>query len=208
MRKELQAFSVRWHKKSTLPLAIFGLLYLAVYSAQVIMPKASPAQTVLESASFAIWLIFAVDLTIRGLGAANLASFLRASWLEIISLAIPFVRILRVFRVIIALRGLKGFFGNRAQTTAGYIFMLVPLTWYAGGIAVLDAESSAPEASITKLGQALWWSLATITTVGYGDLYPTTFEGQAVAAVLMVAGISLFSAGAGIFASWILSENK
>ena len=86
--------------------------------------------------------------------------------------------------------------------------MLVPLTWYAGAIAVLDAESSNPDATIKNVGQALWWSLATITTVGYGDRYPTTFEGQSIAAVLMVTGIALFSAGAGIFASWILAEKK
>jgi voltage-gated potassium channel len=86
--------------------------------------------------------------------------------------------------------------------------MLVPLTWFSGGIAVLDAESTNPDASITNLREALWWSLATITTVGYGDKYPTTLEGQLVAAVLMLTGISLFSAGAGIFASWIMGEKK
>jgi voltage-gated potassium channel len=50
--------------------------------------------------------------------------------------------------------------------------------------------------------------LATITTVGYGDKYPTTLEGQLVAAVLMITGIALFSAGAGMFASWIMSDKK
>lgn len=208
MRLDRQKFSSRWTENSSLPLAFVGLVYLAVYSAQVIVPRTSHLQSTFEIVSASIWALFAVDLAIRGIGSKSFGSFLRNSWLEIFALAIPFIRVLRVFRVLLALRGLKGFLGSRAQATGMYILLLVPLTWYSGAIAVLDAESSNPEASITNVGQALWWSLATITTVGYGDRYPTTFEGQAVAAVLMVTGIALFSAGAGIFASWIMAEKK
>ena len=208
MKLDLQKFSSRWSEKSSLPLAFVGLVYLAVYSAQVIVTRTSPLQSTFEIVSAGIWVVFAIDLVFRALGAKSFGSFLRTSWLEIFALAIPFIRVLRVFRVLLALRGLKGFLGSRAQATGLYVLLLVPLTWYSGAIAVLDAESSNPEASITNVGQALWWSLATITTVGYGDRYPTTFEGQSVAAVLMVTGIALFSAGAGIFASWILAETK
>ncbi len=208
MKIKLQRFSKSWAEKSSLPLAMFGLFFLVVYSAQVILPRASPWQIPLEIASFLIWLLFAADLAVRALGAENMAAFIRSSWLEILALAIPFIRVLRVFRVLLALRGLKGFFTNRAQSTSAYILLLVPLTWYSGAIAVLDAESTSSDASITNIGQALWWSLATITTVGYGDRYPSTFEGQAIAAVLMLTGIALFSASAGIFVSWIQSEKK
>lgn len=208
MTLDRQKFSSRWSEKSSLSLAFVGLVYLAVYSAQVILPRTSPLQSALEFTSATIWVVFAIDLAIRSLGAKSFGSFLKTSWLEIFALAIPFIRVLRVFRVLLALRGLKGFLGTRAQATGMYVLLLVPLTWYSGAIAVLDAESKNPEASITNVGQALWWSLATITTVGYGDRYPTTFEGQSVAAVLMIAGIALFSAGAGIFASWILADKK
>ncbi len=208
MKLDRQKFSSRWSQKSSLPLAFVGLVYLGIYSAQVIYPKTAPIQFTFEIVSAIIWVLFAVDLAIRGLGSKSFGAFLKENWLEIFALAIPFIRVLRVFRVLLALRGLKGFLGSRAQATGMYILLLVPLTWYSGAIAVLDAESSNPQASITNVGQALWWSLATITTVGYGDRYPTTFEGQAVAAVLMVTGIALFSAGAGIFASWIMAEKK
>jgi voltage-gated potassium channel len=149
-----------------------------------------------------------IDVLFRLFGSESIPNFLKTSWLEILALAIPFMRILRVFRVILALRCIKGFVKNRATATGTYILMLVPLTWFSGAIAVLDAESSNQDSSITNLREALWWSLATITTVGYGDKYPTTFEGQLVAAVLMLTGIALFSAGAGIFASWIMGEKK
>jgi voltage-gated potassium channel len=208
MKTELRRFSSRWADWSNLPLAIVGLIYLAAYSAQVILPNTSALQPWLELVTTVIWGLYAADLAVRALGAKRLGSFIRTSWLEVVALLIPFIRVLRVFRVLLALRGLKGLFTNRAQATSAYILLLVPLTWYSGAIAVLDAESSSPDASITNLGQALWWSLATITTVGYGDKYPTTFAGQSVAAVLMLTGIALFSASAGIFVSWIQAEKS
>jgi voltage-gated potassium channel len=152
--------------------------------------------------------VFAIDVLVRLAISSNLRIFLKSNWLEILALTLPFLRVLRVFRVVLALRGIKGFVQNRASSTGAYVLMLVPLSWFTGAIAVLDAESSNPDALISNLREALWWSLATITTVGYGDKYPTTLEGQLVAAVLMVTGIALFSAGAGMFASWIMSDKK
>lgn len=197
-----------WESKSNIPMAVLGVIYLAAYSIQVVNSSNTQLVGQLEVASQIIWGIFVLDVIFRLIGSESIPKFLKSSWLEILALAIPFMRILRVFRVILALRGIKGFVKNRASAMGTYILMLVPLTWFSGGIAVLDAESTNPEASITNLREALWWSLATITTVGYGDKYPTTLEGQLVAAVLMLTGIALFSAGAGIFASWIMGEKK
>ncbi len=189
-------------------MAVLGVIYLAAYSIQVVYSSNKELVEQLEIASQIIWAVFVLDVIFRLIGSESIPKFLKSSWLEILALAIPFMRILRVFRVILALRGIKGFVKNRASAMGTYILMLVPLTWFSGGIAVLDAESTNPDASITNLREALWWSLATITTVGYGDKYPTTLEGQLVAAVLMLTGIALFSAGAGIFASWIMGEKK
>lgn len=205
---KLSALASQWQSKSTLPLAFLGVAYLAIYAAQVLNKANVSLVNQLEIASICIWVVFALDVLMRLVFATSLKSFLKSSWLEVIALTLPFLRILRVFRVLIALRGIKGFVQNRASSTGVYVLMLVPLTWFAGAIAVLDAESSNSDALITNLREALWWSLATITTVGYGDKYPTTLEGQLVAAVLMITGIALFSAGAGMFASWIMSDKK
>ena len=60
-----------------------------------------------------------------------------------------------------------------------------------GALAGLDAERRSPEANITTFGDAVWWGLATITTVGYGDHLPVTPTGRAVAGTLMLAGVAL-----------------
>jgi voltage-gated potassium channel len=207
-RSKYVQLATKWEDNSNIPMAFLGLLYLGIYTAEVLNRTNSTLVQQLEVVSVVLWIIFAADVLFRLIFSKNIKTFIRSSWLEILALTLPFLRVLRVFRVVIGLRGIKGFVQNRVNATAAYVLMLVPLTWFTGGIAVLDAESSNPDAIITTLREALWWSLATITTVGYGDKYPTTIEGQLVAAVLMVTGIALFSAGAGMFASWILSEKK
>ncbi len=197
------SFASRWERASSIPLALAGLVYLAAYSLEVVNASNSLLVSQLEALSIAIWGLFFVDIVIRLFGSSSLSIFIKTNWLEILALAIPFMRILRVFRVVLAIRGLSVFMKNRATAAGTYLLMLVPLVWFSGAIAVLDAEASNPDGSITNLREALWWSLATITTVGYGDKYPTTLEGQMVAGVLMLSGIALFSAGAGMFASWI-----
>ena len=207
-KSKLRAMASTWEVWSTIPLATLGLVYLAVYSIQVLNRENSLLVEQLEIVSQVIWTVFALDVLFRLVTASSFKMFIKKSWLEILTLTLPFLRVLRVFRSVLALRGIKGFVRNRVNATGAYILMLVPITWFTGGIAVLDAESSNPDALITNLREALWWSLATITTVGYGDKFPTTLEGQLVAAVLMLAGIALFSAGAGMFASWILGAEK
>jgi voltage-gated potassium channel len=54
---------------------------------------------------------------------------------------------------------------------------------------VLNAERDAEGANITTYAEALWWGLTTVTTVGYGDRFPVTLEGRALAAILMIVGI-------------------
>jgi voltage-gated potassium channel len=205
---KLASIGSRWEKASNTPMAVLGLAYLAIYSIQVIYRDNYTLVTQLEVVSISIFVIFTADVVFRFVASISPLNFLKRNWLEILAITLPFLRVLRVFRVVIAIRGIKGFFQNRVNATGAYILMLVPLTWFTGAIAVLDAESSNPNALITNLREALWWSLSTITTVGYGDKYPTTLEGELVAAVLMITGIALFSAGAGMFASWILADKK
>jgi len=205
---KLVQVGLKWETISNVPMAVLGLIYLAAYSFQVVNRENDTLVGQLEVLSLIILIVFAADVIFRFLLSKDSIKFIRSNWLEILSLALPFLRVLRVFRFVIAIRGMKGFFQSRMNATGAYVLLLVPLTWFTGAVAVLDAESTNPNALITNLRDALWWSLSTITTVGYGDRYPTTLEGELVAGVLMITGIALFSAGAGIFASWILSEKK
>lgn len=66
-------------------------------------------------------------------------------------------------------------------------------------VAVLKAGSANPEANITTAGDAVWWVLVTLTTVGYGDFFPTTLIGRIAAIFVMFAGVALI----GVLASYL-----
>ncbi|MCF3961322.1 potassium channel family protein [Streptomyces fuscigenes] len=73
-----------------------------------------------------------------------------------------------------------------------------------GSWLVVPAEHGAPQATITSYPRALWWSLETATTVGYGDMYPVTLWGRIIACVVMLVGISLFGILTAALATWFV----
>ena len=73
-------------------------------------------------------------------------------------------------------------------------------------LGVYEAEHRAPGANITNYGDALWWAFVTITTIGYGDYFPVTFEGRTIAVLLMLSGLALVSVITVSFASWFLDR--
>ncbi len=67
-------------------------------------------------------------------------------------------------------------------------------------------EQHAPGANIRNFGDALWWAVVTVTTVGYGDTYPVTAGGRGVAVVLMLVGIGLIGTLTATVASYFVEE--
>jgi voltage-gated potassium channel len=89
----------------------------------------------------------------------------------------------------------------RASLWASLITLGVLLV---GSWLVVPAERGAPQATITSYPRALWWSLETATTVGYGDLYPVTLWGRVIACVVMFVGIALFGILTAALATWFV----
>ena len=84
-------------------------------------------------------------------------------------------------------------------TVSGAVLLL-----YVGALAQLQSERGAPGTHITNFGDALWWAMTTITTVGYGDIYPVTTTGRFIAALMMIGGISLVGSITATIASWVV----
>jgi voltage-gated potassium channel len=90
---------------------------------------------------------------------------------------------------------------------AGFITLLAAMiVLVVASILVLTFESSAAEASITTGGEALWWAIVTITTVGYGDAYPVTMGGRITAFFVMIAGVGIIGSLASILASVLVAQ--
>jgi voltage-gated potassium channel len=72
-----------------------------------------------------------------------------------------------------------------------YIVAVSGIAISGGAIGLFLVEGNAPESKVTNLGDAFWWAIVTVTTVGYGDIYPVTVEGKIIASILMIAGIGI-----------------
>ncbi len=92
--------------------------------------------------------------------------------------------------------------GRVAVYTVGGALLLI----YVVSLAVLEYERNAPGSKITTFPVALWWSVSTITTVGYGDVAPITFAGRVIAVGLMVGAIGLVGSITATLASWIVQR--
>jgi voltage-gated potassium channel len=144
--------------------------------------------------------------------------FRNFGWADLLSsLPLPQLKILRVFRLWRVIRLVRNFglrnmvrelVENRAANALLTVVFLVFCVLEFGALAVLSAEQSSPSANITNASDALWWDIVTITTVGYGDRYPTTNAGRIVGVFVMIAGVGLFGTLSGFLANTFLSPRK
>jgi voltage-gated potassium channel len=97
---------------------------------------------------------------------------------------------------------------NRGSYAALLTVIMVGLVISIASISVLFFESQSPDANITTDGDAVWWSIVTITTVGYGDKFPVTPGGRITAVFVMFAGVGIIGALASILSSILLPPPK
>jgi voltage-gated potassium channel len=195
-----------WERWSTLPLAVLAFVYLGLYALEVLadMPPAILLDVIVVND--VIWGIFIVDFVVRFWISQHKWRFIKRNLVELISLMLPFFRGFRMFRVIVAI----GFLTRVAQSLQGkiniYLGLILPLLVFTCALGVYEAEHTAPNANITNFGDAIWWAFVTITTIGYGDYYPVTFEGRSIAVLLMLSGLALVSLITISLGSWFLSR--
>ena len=195
----------RWKRLTEWPMIAIAVVFLAVYSAEVLTDSGEEGGH--EAVLDCCWALFAVDFAVRLATAPRRWHWLRHNMLDFASVVLPALRPLRLVRILAAFR----VFQRRAETTFRGRLVLytgglsVLLVWM-GALAVLQAERHAPGALITDVGRALWWSLVTVTTVGYGDISPVTPTGRVVATGFMLFGIALLGVVTGLFSSWIVER--
>ncbi len=198
----------RYERRSALPMTVLAVVFLGVYALTVLWrDRPPPAGDALEAASVAIWAVFAVDLVVRVALAERRLRYLLTHPVDVLAVLLPALRPLRVLRVFTAGQLLLSRGAGLARSGQAVV-VAAGLLVFMGALAALDVERSAPDASITTFGDALWWAMTTVTTVGYGDLYPVTGLGRVVAASLMVVGVSLVGLVTATVAGWFLAQGR
>ncbi|THV41229.1 potassium channel family protein [Glycomyces buryatensis] len=194
-----------------MPLFVLAFAFLAAYAAPILYPDLPGwAATASQLVNYAVWVLFGADYAIRLwlAGKGHRVRFVYKHPLDLIMVLIPLARPLRVVRMVLVLVEV---FSRHARTSlrikAGvYITGITAMILLVSSLAVLDAEREVEGAQITDFGDALWWSVVTASTVGYGDLVPQTGTGQVIAAMLMFCAIGLVGLVSGSLASWFVDR--
>jgi voltage-gated potassium channel len=197
-----------WQKKSAWPLVALSLAYTFVYVFPIFAyPLSESTRNFCQIAEYLIWAVFILDYIVQFLLATNKKKFFGEEWVSLIFIFVPFLRPVRAIRGIIFLRQASTHPKDSALLSLPWIIAtLGGLMMLIMAAAVLDVERLAPNSTIHSTGDALWWSLVTVTTIGYGDKYPVTSQGKLLAAFLIIFGVGLIASLTGFFASWIIKQ--
>ena len=203
-----------------LVLTVFSLVIMVA----LLLPLSPQTIDLLRFYDNTICVIFLIDFAVNLLRAPSKRAFMldERGWLDLLG-SIPslpsasgigllrLARLSRLGRIARVLQRqdrraiLRDLVRNRAQYAGLVTVLAALLVMTVSSAIVLNAESTSETANIKTGGDALWWAIVTITTVGYGDRYPTTTVGRGAAAFVMVMGIGIIGSLASIMASVLVS---
>ena len=198
---------------------ILSILTIGALSAELIFDIPEEAQRVMRWTDTCICVLFFIDFCIQFKQAKSKLRFMKWGWIDLLA-SIPEIEILRwgrlfrvfrILRIFLLARSLKefiaGIFKNRTEGGVASVFLITFLVISFSSVSILFAERTG-DANIKTAEDAVWWSITTITTVGYGDKYPLTYEGRVIAGILMITGVGLFGTLSGVIASFFLGHHR
>jgi voltage-gated potassium channel len=204
------------------------ILVLTIYSLALmvllILPLDPDTHALVNLYDNAICVIFLIDFAVNLAGARPRRAYFisQRGWLDLLGSIpsfgfIPFTalfrlaRLSRLTRITRLLRGQAGkdlvvdVLRNRGEYATFITILLAGMVLSTASLLILQEESRSPDANITTGGDAIWWGIVTITTVGYGDFYPISTFGRLTGIFVMFAGIGIIGALASILASLLVT---
>jgi voltage-gated potassium channel len=197
----------RWRALTYWPLIIASAVFIVAYSWQVIANLEGNAYVVTRVAMAVTWAIFFIDYIVRLVLAKARWVWFRGHLFDLAVVALPALRPLRLLKALTVVHVLQRTAGTALRSRlAIYGSGAAAIIICISALAVLDAERRSAEANILDFGDAVWWAFVTITTVGYGDYYPVTGYGRAVAVLLMCGGVAIVGVVTATLASWVIER--
>jgi len=186
----------------------------------LLLPLSDPTIALLTVYDNVICVVFLLDFFLNLRRAATKREYFigQRGWLDLLGSVPSFgffrftallrlARLSRLARIGRLLRGKKkaelvqDVVEHRGQYAAFITILAAMIVMTVASVLVLQFESRSSEANITTGGDALWWAVVTITTVGYGDTFPMTLPGRLTGFLVMLAGVGIIGALASILAS-------
>lgn len=191
-RTPREILAERIERASRLPMVLLSIVFLFAVAVPELVPVEPDVEEMLEAVNWLIWAIFAFELGLMTYLASDRWGYLRRHWVDVLTVLVPFLRPMRMLRIVVV--------SMRLWTEVRVLiyqrtFSTVAMTSIVSAVAasammyVVERNGDGP---IQTYPDALWWAAATITTVGYGDVFPKTPAGRGIAVLLMLIGISVF----------------
>ncbi|WP_022888465.1 ion transporter [Agromyces italicus] len=195
-------------------LSIVNLVFVYAFSAD------GALQLILTVMNALFSLIFLGDFIYRMATAPSAARyFFRGfGWADLLaSLPFPQLKVLRIFRLLRVVRLMRDvgprriwytLVHDRANSTLMTLLLLGVFVLQFGSLSILAVEEHADGANITSASDALWYTIVTISTVGYGDQFPVTNSGRTLGAVIIIVGVGIFGTFTGYLANLFLGPQR
>ncbi len=202
----------------------FGLVILAILSTGLLVFEinhdvTASTSTLISRLDLGIALIFLADFIYGFVKAKNKALFFRKRWYELLA-SIPItntttqvlrslrlLRVLRIIRLMARMRRVADFYLDGPKFQLLSIILTVFTLVFMGAVAFHSYEFGVNQ-NIHNLFDSFWWAMVTVTTIGYGDIYPVTTAGRIVAMMLMIIGIGTIGTVVGSVATQFLKAEE
>jgi voltage-gated potassium channel len=220
MKRGRQAALERFEAAVELPLVILAIAMVPLLVIPLMVELPAAVEAAFVAADWLIWAAFAFEYFVRLALTTERWRFVRREWPSLLLVLLPFLRPLRVVRSARALQLLRlgrliGALGTVVKDGRSLLFrhnlhyaVLITLVVVVGSGAATWALEENGGGSIDSLGDALWWAVTTVTTVGYGDMFPVTPAGRAIATFLMLSGIALFGVLTANIAAFFVEQDQ
>ncbi|MFF3335441.1 potassium channel family protein [Streptomyces sp. NPDC002888] len=203
-----QSAKAWWEQRTQRPLLALAVVFAVAYAVPIVDPSAGRSLTAAcTGVEWVVWGAFAIDYAVRLALAPHRREFVRTHWMDLCAVVLPLIQPLRLLRLVstLLLVGRRARMASQIQLTTYVAGSVVGLLMF-GSLAVLSVERDSPDGNIRTLGDAVWWSFTTMTTVGYGDHAPTTGVGRLIAVGLMLSGIALLGVVTANIAAWFIER--
>jgi voltage-gated potassium channel len=193
------------------PMAGLGLAWTVIGIVILTTDNTGLAPRALVATLFAVWLIVVVECMVRYVLVEDRRDYFARRRVEPIMIAVPFFQVWRLVGVerinVLWAELLEGFLAILRHRSLFRVLLAATGLLFLGAWLVLLFENKAKGSNIHTYGDAIWWAIVTVTTVGYGDRFPVSLGGRLVAVVLMLVGIGLIGVLTATVASFFMQEH-
>ena len=193
------------------PMALLGIAWLVLAIVILTTDRTGSASEFLVGSLFALWAVLVAEYLVRLVITPDRRGYLMRRWIEPVTVALPPFQGWHVVGIermtLLVHEGELRVESVMRHHSLFRVLIAAAVTLFLGAWLVLLFEGNAKGSNVHNYPDALWWAIVTVTTVGYGDRFPVTAGGRAVAVVLMLLGIGLIGVLTATVASVFVKEH-